>query len=122
MCPRQKTDMTTSPTTCARSITAALQALQGRATQLARVREPSATLARDYDALLWDVFEFCRNAWTTFNDTHMALDFARRGCLKQICEVWPLHRMPEAVQKLKEGKVAGRIVIDFNADEGMQQS
>ncbi|KAF2758723.1 GroES-like protein [Pseudovirgaria hyperparasitica] len=53
------------------------------------------------------------------HDTHMALDFARRGSLKQICEVWPLHRMPEAVDKLREGKVAGRIVIDFNDDAEM---
>jgi propanol-preferring alcohol dehydrogenase len=50
-------------------------------------------------------------------DTAMALDFARRGMLKQICEVYPVNRMPEAVEKLRRGEVAGRIVIDFNSEE-----
>ncbi|KAJ5616549.1 hypothetical protein N7537_001663 [Penicillium hordei] len=51
------------------------------------------------------------------SDTAMALDFARRGALRQICEVYPLNRMPEAVEKLRKGEVAGRIVIDFNWEE-----
>ncbi|EPS26342.1 hypothetical protein PDE_01278 [Penicillium oxalicum 114-2] len=50
-------------------------------------------------------------------DTVMALDFARRGMLYQISEVWPFHRLPEAVEKLRKGQVAGRIVIDFNREE-----
>ena len=50
-------------------------------------------------------------------DTVMALDFARRGMLHQISEVWPFHRLPEAVEKLRKGQVAGRIVIDFNREE-----
>lgn len=51
------------------------------------------------------------------SDTAMALDFARRGALRQICEVYPLNRMPEAVEKLRRGEVAGRIVINFNWEE-----
>ena len=48
------------------------------------------------------------------SDTAAALDFARRGQLKQICEVYPIDRLPEAVEKLRRGQVAGRMVIDFN--------
>ncbi|KAJ5344389.1 Polyketide synthase enoylreductase [Penicillium brevicompactum] len=47
-------------------------------------------------------------------DTAMALDFARRGMLQQICEVYPVNRMPEAVERLRRGEVAGRIVINFD--------
>lgn len=48
-------------------------------------------------------------------DTAAALDFARRGMLKTICEVYPLDRFPEAVERLRKGDVAGRIVVDFNS-------
>ncbi|KAL4784130.1 glycosyl hydrolase family 76-domain-containing protein [Aspergillus varians] len=48
------------------------------------------------------------------HDTAKALDFARRGKLKQICEIYPIDRLPEAVDKLRSGQVAGRIVVDFN--------
>ncbi|KAL3481349.1 chaperonin 10-like protein [Aspergillus californicus] len=48
------------------------------------------------------------------HDTVKALDFARRGKLRQICEVYPIDRLPEAVEKLRRGQVAGRIVVDFN--------
>ncbi|KAL4816229.1 glycosyl hydrolase family 76-domain-containing protein [Aspergillus spinulosporus] len=48
------------------------------------------------------------------HDTIKALDFARRGKLKQICEVWPVERLPEAVDRLRKGLVAGRMVVDFN--------
>lgn len=50
-------------------------------------------------------------------DTAAALDFARRGMLKQICEVYPINRLPEAVEKLRKGQVAGRIVVNFNWEE-----
>lgn len=46
-------------------------------------------------------------------DTAMALQYAQRGLLKQICEVRGLSEMPESVQQLRRGEVAGRIVIDF---------
>lgn len=49
----------------------------------------------------------------TMQDTAMALQYAQRGLLKQICEVRGLSQMPESVQQLKRGEVAGRIVIDF---------
>ncbi|KAJ6114648.1 Polyketide synthase enoylreductase [Penicillium sp. IBT 16267x] len=51
------------------------------------------------------------------SDTAAALDFARRGLLKQISEVYPISRLPEAVEKLRNGQVAGRIVINFNLEE-----
>jgi|TARA_R110002003_G_scaffold288_10_gene18406 propanol-preferring alcohol dehydrogenase len=35
--------------------------------------------------------------------------------LKPIYEVFPLAKMPEAVEKLRGGKVAGRLVVDFNS-------
>ncbi|KAJ5691789.1 Polyketide synthase enoylreductase [Penicillium macrosclerotiorum] len=47
-------------------------------------------------------------------DTAAALDFARRGMLQQISEVYPINRLPEAVDKLRKGQVAGRIVVNFN--------
>lgn len=50
-------------------------------------------------------------------DTAMALDFARRGMLRQISEIYPVNRLPEAVEKLRKGEVAGRIVINFNWEE-----
>lgn len=50
-------------------------------------------------------------------DTAAALDFARRGMLKQISEIYPINRLPEAVEKLRRGEVAGRIVVNFNWEE-----
>jgi propanol-preferring alcohol dehydrogenase len=51
----------------------------------------------------------------TMEDTRIALDYARRGLLKNIAEVYPVDRLPEAVDKLRKGLVAGRMVVDFNA-------
>ncbi|KAF2396200.1 alcohol dehydrogenase [Trichodelitschia bisporula] len=50
----------------------------------------------------------------TMDDTRRALDYAKRGALKQVCEVYPIDRLPEAVNKLRRGEVAGRMVVDFN--------
>ena len=47
-------------------------------------------------------------------DVAAALDFAHRGQLKQICKVYPIDRLPEAVEKLRKGQVAGRIVVKFD--------
>ncbi|KAI9929438.1 hypothetical protein AWENTII_009166 [Aspergillus wentii] len=47
-------------------------------------------------------------------DTAAALDFARRGILQSISEVYPIDKLPEAVKKLERGEVAGRMVVDFN--------
>jgi len=52
----------------------------------------------------------------TMQDTAAALDYAKRGMLKQICEVRPMSQMPESVQQLRRGEIAGRVVIDFNQD------
>ncbi|KAL3441278.1 alcohol dehydrogenase [Aspergillus insuetus] len=49
-------------------------------------------------------------------DVAAALDFARRGLLKQICEVYPIGRLPEAVERLRNGQVAGRMVVKFDTD------
>ncbi|PNS15910.1 Alcohol dehydrogenase 4, mitochondrial [Sphaceloma murrayae] len=51
----------------------------------------------------------------SMRDTAVALDFAKRGLLKQICEMVPLKDLPEAVQRLRRGEVVGRIVVEFNA-------
>jgi len=49
-------------------------------------------------------------------DTAQCLEYARRGLLRQICEVRPLSQIGESVKQLKRGEVAGRIVIDFNME------
>jgi len=35
--------------------------------------------------------------------------------LKPIYEKYPIDKLPEALAKLKEGRVSGRCIIDFNA-------
>ncbi|OCK85839.1 GroES-like protein [Lepidopterella palustris CBS 459.81] len=50
----------------------------------------------------------------SMRDTAKALEFAQRGMLQQVAEVFPIDRLPEAVEKLKSGQVAGRCVVDFN--------
>ncbi|KAM3065208.1 hypothetical protein ACMFMG_010400 [Clarireedia jacksonii] len=52
----------------------------------------------------------------TMSDTAAALEYARRGLLKQICEVRGLSRFEESVQQLRRGEVPGRIVIDFDKE------
>jgi len=51
------------------------------------------------------------------SDTAAALNFAKRGQLNQICEVYPFNRLPEGVEKLRRGEVAGRIVVNFDWEE-----
>ncbi|GLA00609.1 hypothetical protein AnigIFM60653_009359 [Aspergillus niger] len=48
------------------------------------------------------------------SDVAASLDLARRGHLKQICEVYPIDELPEAVKRLRTGQVAGRIVVNFD--------
>ena len=48
----------------------------------------------------------------SMRDTDIALDFAKRWLLRQICEIYPIDKMSEAVEKLRKGKVAGRCVVD----------
>jgi alcohol dehydrogenase, propanol-preferring len=39
----------------------------------------------------------------TTKNVDSALDYAKRGLLKQICEVRPLSKMPESVEQLRRG-------------------
>lgn len=48
-------------------------------------------------------------------DTDRALDFAARGLLRPMYEKFGIEDLPKAVQKLREGKVAGRCVVDFDS-------
>ncbi|KAL1297537.1 hypothetical protein AAFC00_006109 [Neodothiora populina] len=49
-------------------------------------------------------------------DVDETLDFARRGLLNLSATIVGLSKFNESVMKLKEGKVAGRIVVDFNQE------
>lgn len=49
-------------------------------------------------------------------DVDEALDFAARGKLKFKPTVVGLSKFNESIQKLKNGQVAGRIVVDFNLE------
>jgi D-arabinose 1-dehydrogenase-like Zn-dependent alcohol dehydrogenase len=55
----------------------------------------------------------------TMKDVDKALDYAKRGLLKQICEVRPLTQVPESVKQLRRGEVLGRIVIDANVESNL---
>ena len=48
--------------------------------------------------------------------TEEALDYAKRGALREICDIRPISELPESVEQLKRGEIAGRIVIDFNRE------
>ena len=50
----------------------------------------------------------------TMKDTDDALSFAARGLLKPVYEKFGIDQLPEAVDLLRKGKIAGRCVIDFN--------
>lgn len=48
-------------------------------------------------------------------DISRTLDFAKRGVLKPIHSVvYPIDRLPEAVEKIRNGETVGRSLIDFN--------
>ncbi|EXJ66971.1 alcohol dehydrogenase [Cladophialophora psammophila CBS 110553] len=51
---------------------------------------------------------------SSLGEIALALDFARRGKLHLDPEVVGVSQWNESVQKLKNGQVAGRIVVDFN--------
>lgn len=38
-----------------------------------------------------------------------------QGLLKPIYEKFPIAQLPDAVEKLRQGKIAGRCVVDFNS-------
>ena len=49
-------------------------------------------------------------------DVNKTLEFAQRGKLRLKPEIVGLSKFNEAVQRLKHGQVAGRIVVDFNIE------
>ncbi|KAK5082252.1 hypothetical protein LTR05_007396 [Lithohypha guttulata] len=49
----------------------------------------------------------------TRNDVKMALQFAAQGLVKPVIEHYKFDKIPDAVYKLKSGKVAGRCVVSF---------
>lgn len=49
-------------------------------------------------------------------DVDKTLEFAQRGKLRLKPEVVGWSKFNEAVQRLKNGQVAGRIVVDFNRE------
>ncbi|KAM0552663.1 hypothetical protein ACHAPJ_007760 [Fusarium lateritium] len=51
----------------------------------------------------------------SLKDTHDALGFAARGLLKPVYQTFGVDELPQAVDLLRRGKVAGRCVVDFNA-------
>jgi propanol-preferring alcohol dehydrogenase len=53
---------------------------------------------------------------SSMGDVDETLEFARRGKLRLKPEVVGLSKFNEAVQRLKNGKVAGRMVVDFNIE------
>jgi propanol-preferring alcohol dehydrogenase len=48
-------------------------------------------------------------------DTIGALSLAARGLLKPVYETFSIGQLPHAVDRLRQGKVKGRCVVDFNA-------
>lgn len=51
----------------------------------------------------------------SYSDADEVLDIAKRGLIKAVGEVRPFSKLPESVNDLRDGKVSGRIVIDFNS-------
>ncbi|GKZ19139.1 hypothetical protein AbraIFM66951_004499 [Aspergillus brasiliensis] len=48
-------------------------------------------------------------------DTLGALSLAARGLLKPVYELFSIDQLPDAVDRLRQGHVKGRCVVDFNA-------
>nr|POE47466.1 alcohol dehydrogenase 2 [Quercus suber] len=74
------------------------------------------TLGTDPNLLIFKNIHVIGTLVGTMQDTAATLDYARRGLLKQICEVRGMSQFAESVQQLRRGEIAGRIVIDFNKD------
>jgi len=49
-------------------------------------------------------------------DVDQTLEFAQRGLLRLEPTVVGLSKFNESIQKLRNGEVAGRIVVDFNKE------
>ncbi|KAK5123143.1 hypothetical protein LTR85_003341 [Meristemomyces frigidus] len=76
----------------------------------------AVTLGTDPNLFVFKNLSIIGTLVGTMQDTAAALDYARRGLLKSICEVRGMSAMPESIQQLRRGEIAGRIVIDFNKD------
>jgi propanol-preferring alcohol dehydrogenase len=74
----------------------------------------SMTVGGDPNSLIFKSLTIKGTLVGSRRDVAAALDFARRGYLKQICEVYPIDKLPEAVERLRKGQVAGRIVVKFD--------
>ncbi|KAH7043326.1 chaperonin 10-like protein [Macrophomina phaseolina] len=74
----------------------------------------STTIGADPNIVVFKNLTIVGSLVGTMSDTAAALEYAKRGLLKQICEVRPLSQMAESVQQLRRGEIAGRVVIDFN--------
>lgn len=74
----------------------------------------SVELAADPNQIIFKNLTIMGSLVGTMSDTAAALEYARRGLLQSICEVRPLSAMPESVQQLRRGEIAGRVVIDFD--------
>lgn len=49
------------------------------------------------------------------SDIAQTLDLAKRGKIKPVNSVvCPFDQLPEAVELVRQGKVAGRCIVDFN--------
>ncbi|KGO47903.1 Polyketide synthase, enoylreductase [Penicillium expansum] len=51
----------------------------------------------------------------TMEDTDAVLQLVQRGLVREVCEVLPFEKFPEAVDRLRRGEVAGKLVIDYEA-------
>ncbi|KAJ5959574.1 Polyketide synthase enoylreductase [Penicillium vulpinum] len=51
----------------------------------------------------------------TMEDTEAVLKLVERGLVREVCEVLPFEKFPEAVDRLRKGQVAGKLVIDYDA-------
>ncbi|KAL1629238.1 hypothetical protein SLS56_005461 [Neofusicoccum ribis] len=74
----------------------------------------ATTIGADPNLIVFKNMTIVGSLVGTMSDTAAALDYARRGLLRPIAEVRGLSKMPESVQQLRRGEVAGRVVIDFN--------
>lgn len=74
----------------------------------------ATTIGADPNIVVFKNLTIAGSLVGTMSDTAAALEYAKRGLLRQICEVRPLSQMAESVQQLRRGEIAGRVVIDFN--------
>lgn len=74
------------------------------------------TLGADPNLLIFKNIRVIGTLVGTMQDTAATLEYARRGLLKQIREVRGMERFAESVQELRQGEIAGRVVIEFDQE------